>query len=73
MKDIKTRMTAGKEEVLNLLTNSYQSLTPIMQTLKIQWYQAKLIVTELIADGKVESAVCGKRIRYRKKIETVVN
>ena len=56
----------GKEEMLNILTNRWQSISPMAKALRIQYYQAKLILEDLIKEGKAESFLFHKRTKYRK-------
>ena len=62
----------NKEEMLNVLTMEWQALAPIAKALKIQYYQTKLIMEELIQEGKAESCNFGKRTKYRKSVQVIV-
>lgn len=56
----------NKEELLNVLDEEGQNLSAIAKKLQIQYYQAKIIVQELVREGKVFAIPKGKRFLYAK-------
>lgn len=66
-------MVDHKEKMLKELTNEWQFLTPIAKRLNIQYYQAKMVLQELIIEKKAESCRFGPRIKYKRTPQVLMS
>lgn len=62
-----------KEELYEQLTEEGVTLSPITKRLRIHYHQGKLIITELIGEGRAGVRQEGRKMIYFKRHQEGVN